>query len=61
MQMNMVTYQVLLPQKFWKQAKSEKELNQMIEHYFSVGYPNYVIREIIESGESHIAICVRED
>ncbi|MDM5189383.1 hypothetical protein QUF99_19345 [Bacillus sp. DX4.1] len=59
MQINLVPYQVLLPRKFWEQAKNEKELNEMIEQYFSVGYPNYEIQEIIESGESHVEICVR--
>ncbi|WP_144561615.1 hypothetical protein [Bacillus mycoides] len=60
MQMNLVPYQVLLPNKFWEQAKNEEELNQMIEKYLSVSYPNYNIQKIIQDGESHIAICERE-
>ncbi|MDZ5608445.1 hypothetical protein U2I54_15415 [Bacillus pseudomycoides] len=59
MQMNMVTYQVLLPQKFWEQAKNEEELNQMIEQYFSVGYPHYEIQRIIKSGQAYVAVCTR--
>lgn len=57
--MNMVTYQVLLPQKFWEQAKNEEELNQMIEQYFSVGYPHYEIQRIIKSGQAYVAVCTR--
>ncbi|WP_017154162.1 hypothetical protein [Bacillus bingmayongensis] len=59
MQINLVPYQVLLPRKFWEKANDEKELKQMIEHYFSVSYPDYEIQQIIKSGESHVAICVR--
>ncbi|OOR10202.1 hypothetical protein BW897_23995 [Bacillus cereus] len=59
MQINLVTYQVLLPQKFWEQANSEEELNQMIKKYFSVGYPYYEIQTIIGDEKSNIAICIR--
>ncbi|EJP84673.1 hypothetical protein [Bacillus cereus] len=59
MQINLVTYQVLLPQKFWEEANDEAELSKMIKHYFRVGYPHYVIKKIINDGESHIAICER--
>ncbi|EOO74923.1 hypothetical protein IIC_02377 [Bacillus cereus VD021] len=59
MQINLVTYQVLLPQKFWEQTNNEEELNLMIEQYFRVGYPNYETQEIIESGVAHIAVCIR--
>ncbi len=60
MQINLVTYKVLLPQKFREQSKNEKELNQMIGKYLSVSYPNYKIQKIIQDGESHMAICERE-
>ncbi|MDM5237461.1 hypothetical protein QUF83_15150 [Bacillus cereus] len=58
--MDLIEYQVLLPRKFWEQVNNEEELNQMIEKYFSAGYPNYKILKIIQDGESHIAICERE-
>ncbi|MCU4715949.1 hypothetical protein OCE25_27245 [Bacillus cereus] len=58
--MDLVEYQVLLPNKFWDLAKSEDELNQMIKKYFSVGYPHYKIKKIIQNGESRIAICERK-
>ncbi|PED84335.1 hypothetical protein CON65_02570 [Bacillus pseudomycoides] len=61
MQINQVPFRVLLPQQFWEQANSEEELNQMIEQYFSVGYPNYEIQEIVEDDKYHLAICTRED
>ncbi|MBK5346073.1 MULTISPECIES: hypothetical protein [Bacillus] len=57
--MHLVNYQVLLPNKFWELAKSKEELKQMINQYFSVGYPHYDIQQIIKSGTSHIAICKR--
>ncbi|MGH1227269.1 hypothetical protein ACQVT0_00090 [Bacillus toyonensis] len=50
---------MLLPNKFWALAKSEEELKVMIEQYFSVGYPHYEIQRIIDSGQTHIAICIR--
>ncbi|PDY44522.1 hypothetical protein [Bacillus pseudomycoides] len=59
MQINLVSYQVLLPRKFWEQANNEEELSQIIEKYFSVGYPHYEIQEVIESGQAHLAICIR--
>ncbi|MED1403811.1 hypothetical protein P4U07_13415 [Bacillus mycoides] len=59
--MDLVVYQVLLPQKFWEQANNEEELNQMIKQYFSISYPKYKIQEISENGKSHVAICTRED
>ncbi|WP_081806699.1 hypothetical protein [Bacillus sp. H1a] len=42
--MDLVVYQVLLPNKFWELAKSKEELKQMIEQYFSVDYPHYDIQ-----------------
>ncbi|MGE6365173.1 hypothetical protein ACQKD9_15455 [Bacillus paramycoides] len=57
--MDLIEYQVLLPNKFWELAKSKDELKQMIEKYFSVGYPHYNIQQIIESGQAHLAICIR--
>ncbi|MED3090423.1 hypothetical protein [Bacillus toyonensis] len=57
--MDLIEYQVLLPNKFWALAKSEEELKVMIEQYFSVGYPHYEIQRIIDSGQTHIAICIR--
>lgn len=57
--MRLTEYQVLLPNKFWDLAKSKKELKQMVEKYFSVGYPHYEIQRIIKSGQAYIAVCVR--
>ncbi|MGE6960828.1 hypothetical protein ACQKIW_12665 [Bacillus thuringiensis] len=57
--MDLNEYQVLLPNKFWNLAESKDELKQMIEQYFSVGYPHYEIQRIIDSGQAHIAICIR--
>ncbi|PEZ20302.1 hypothetical protein [Bacillus cereus] len=57
--MRLIEYQVLLPNKFWDLAKSKEELKQMVEKYFSVGYPHYEIQRIIKSGQAYIAICVR--
>lgn len=57
--MDLVVYQVLLPNKFWELAKNREKLEQMIERYFSVGYPHYGIQRIIKSGQSHIAVCTR--
>ncbi|HFF3739433.1 TPA: hypothetical protein ACTZ5W_004870 [Bacillus cereus] len=57
--MRLNEYQVLLPNKFWDLAKSKEELKQMVEKYFSVGYPHYEIQRIIKSGQAYIAICVR--
>ncbi len=57
--MDLIEYQVLLPNKFWDLAKSKDELKQMIEQYFSVGYPHYEIQRIIKSGQAYIAICIR--
>lgn len=59
MQINLVTYQVLLPQKFLNLAKNKDELKQMIERYFSIGYPHYEIQRIIESGQAYVAVCTR--
>ncbi|HDR7797802.1 TPA: hypothetical protein QCY03_001551 [Bacillus tropicus] len=58
--MDLIEYQVLLPNRFWELAKSKDELKKMIEQYFSVGYPHYKIKKIIRSGESYIAICERK-
>ncbi|MBT2579472.1 hypothetical protein J7E43_19080 [Bacillus sp. ISL-8] len=57
--MDLIEYQVLLPNKFWELAKSKDELKQMIEQYFSVGYPHYEIKRIIESGQAYVAVCTR--
>ncbi|HGH7185600.1 hypothetical protein PDR31_14265 [Bacillus cereus] len=57
--MRLIEYQVLLPNKFWDLAKSKEELKQMVEKYFSVGYPHYEIQRIIKSGQAYIAVCVR--
>ncbi|MED0993636.1 MULTISPECIES: hypothetical protein [Bacillus] len=57
--MDLIEYQVLLPNKFWELAKSKEELKQMIKQYFSVGYPHYEIKRIIKSGQAHIVICTR--
>ncbi|MED0963825.1 hypothetical protein [Bacillus paramycoides] len=57
--MDLIEYQVLLPNKFWDLAKSKNELEQMIEQYFSVGYPHYDIQRIIKSGQAYVAVCTR--
>lgn len=57
--MDLIEYQVLLPNKFWDLEKSNEELKQMIEQYFKVGYPHYEIQRIIKSGQAHFAICIR--
>ncbi|ANC19598.1 hypothetical protein B1R38_14240 [Bacillus cereus] len=57
--MDLIEYQVLLPNKFWDLAKSKDELKQMIQQYFSVCYPHYRIQRIIKSGQAYIAICTR--
>ncbi|WP_406654104.1 hypothetical protein [Bacillus cereus] len=57
--MDSIEYQVLLPNKFGYLAKSKEELKQMVEKYFSVGYPHYEIQRIIKSGQAYIAVCVR--
>ncbi|MFV1454464.1 MULTISPECIES: hypothetical protein [Bacillus] len=57
--MHLGRYQVLLPNKFWELANSKEELKLMIEQYFSVGYPHYEILQVIESGQAHLAICIR--
>ncbi|AGE75841.1 hypothetical protein P9W99_18475 [Bacillus cereus] len=57
--MDLIEYQVLLPNEFWDLAKSNDELMQMIEQYFSVGYPHYEIQRIIKSGQAYVAVCTR--
>ncbi|AIW83105.1 hypothetical protein ACQVPJ_07855 [Bacillus mycoides] len=57
--MDLVVYQVLLPNKFWELAKSKEELKQMIKQYFSIGYPHYEIQRIIKSGPAYVAVCTR--
>ncbi|HDR7850951.1 TPA: hypothetical protein QCY30_005789 [Bacillus toyonensis] len=57
--MDLVEYQVLLPNKFWDLAKNKDELKQMIEEYFKIGYPHYVIQRIIKSGQAYVAVCTR--
>ncbi|PGB38756.1 hypothetical protein [Bacillus toyonensis] len=57
--MDLVEYQVLLPNKFWELAKRKDVLKQIIAQYFSVGYPHYEIQRIIKSGQAHIAVCTR--
>ncbi|HDW3058118.1 TPA: hypothetical protein RMI67_006042 [Bacillus cereus] len=57
--MDLIEYQVLLPNKFWDLAKRKDELKQMIEQYFKVGYPHYEIQRIIKSGQAYIAVCTR--
>ncbi|MEM5637245.1 hypothetical protein AAHB65_23190 [Bacillus toyonensis] len=57
--MDLIEYQVLLPNKFWDLARSKDELKQMIEQYFSVEYPNYEIQRIIKSGQAYVAVCTR--
>ncbi|MGE6618536.1 hypothetical protein [Bacillus mycoides] len=57
--MDLIEYQVLLPNKFWDLATRNDELKQMIEQYFKVGYPHYEIQQVVKSGQARIAICIR--
>ncbi|MGX5507223.1 hypothetical protein ACWKTL_23375 [Bacillus toyonensis] len=57
--MDLIEYQVLLPNKFWNLAKSKDELKRMIEQYFTVSYPHYEIQRIIKSGQAYVAVCMR--
>ncbi|MGH0587148.1 hypothetical protein ACQVQY_13790 [Bacillus mycoides] len=57
--MDLIEYQVLLPNKFWDLAKSKDDLKRMIEQYFSVGYPHYEIQRIIKSEQAYVAVCTR--
>ncbi|MFA2857595.1 hypothetical protein [Bacillus paranthracis] len=57
--MDLIEYQVLLPNKFWDLAKNKDELKLMIEKYFKVGYPHYEIQRIIQSGQAYVAVCTR--
>ncbi|MEK4578227.1 hypothetical protein [Bacillus sp. FSL R12-0074] len=57
--MDLIEYQVLLPNKFWDLAKSKDELKRLVEQYLSVGYPQYEIQKIIKNGQAHLAICIR--
>ncbi|WP_192797651.1 MULTISPECIES: hypothetical protein [unclassified Bacillus (in: firmicutes)] len=57
--MNLIEYQVLLPNKFWDLAKSKDELKQIIEQYFENGYSHYEIQRIIKSGQAYVAVCTR--
>ncbi|MED1557553.1 hypothetical protein [Bacillus paramycoides] len=59
--MEEVTYQILLPKKFWEVAKDKDELKRLIRNHFSIGYPNYSVKRIVQNGDFHIAICVRRD
>ncbi|PGS62837.1 hypothetical protein COC69_31975 [Bacillus cereus] len=57
--MDLIEYQVLLPNKFWDLARSNDGLKLMIEQYFSVGYPHYEIQRIIKNGAAYVAVCTR--
>ncbi|MEJ9256040.1 hypothetical protein [Bacillus wiedmannii] len=57
--MDLIEYQVLLPNKFWDLAESKDELKKMIKRYFKVGYPHYEIQRIIQSGQAYLAVCTR--
>ncbi len=57
--MDLIEYQVLLPNKFWDLAKNNEELKQMIEQYFKIGYPHYEIQRITKSGQAYVAVCTR--
>ncbi|WP_165616045.1 hypothetical protein [Bacillus proteolyticus] len=47
--MDLIVYQVLLPNKFWGLVKSEEELKRMVEQYLSFGYPQYEIQKILKA------------
>ncbi len=57
--MDLIEYQVLLPNKFLDLAESKNELMMMVEQYFIVGYPHYEIQRIIKSGQAYVAVCTR--
>ncbi|MCU5025334.1 hypothetical protein OB988_23050 [Bacillus cereus] len=57
--MDLIEYQVLLPNKFWDLADSQDQLKKMIDQYFKVGYPHYEIQRIIKSGQAYVAVCTR--
>ncbi|MBG9611687.1 hypothetical protein [Bacillus cereus] len=57
--MDLIEYQVLLPNKFLDLAESKNELRMMVEQYFIVGYPHYEIQRIIKSGQAYVAVCTR--
>ncbi|MHC2833798.1 hypothetical protein [Bacillus sp. F9_6S_D1_P_5] len=57
--MDLIEYQVLLPNKFWDLAESKDELKKMIKRYFKVVYPHYEIQRIIQSGQAYVAVCTR--
>lgn len=57
--MNLIEYQMLLPNKFWGLEKSKDELKQIIEQYFKSGYSYYEFKRIIKSGQAYVAVCTR--
>ncbi|MGG3580391.1 MULTISPECIES: hypothetical protein [Bacillus cereus group] len=57
--MDLIEYQVLLPNKFWDLTESKDELKKRVEQYFNVGYPHYEIQRIIKSGQAYVAVCTR--
>ncbi|MEK4695563.1 hypothetical protein MKX31_16320 [Bacillus sp. FSL M8-0063] len=57
--MDLVEYQVLLPNKFWDLAIREDKLKRMIEQYFKVGYPHYEIQRNIKNGQAYVAVYTR--
>ncbi|MEW4318557.1 hypothetical protein Q0N71_21155 [Bacillus thuringiensis] len=57
--MDLIEYQVLLPNKLWDLADSKDQLKKMIDQYFKVGYPHYEIQRIIKSGQAYVAVCTR--
>lgn len=57
--MDLIKYQVLLPNRFWDLGNSKDELKQMIERYILNSYPGYQIEKVIKENESYIAICIR--
>ncbi|HDR4892321.1 MULTISPECIES: hypothetical protein [Bacillus cereus group] len=57
--MNLIEYQVLLPNKFLGLAKSKDELKQIVEQYFKNGYSHYEIQGIIKISQAYVAVCTR--
>lgn len=57
--MDLIEYQVLLPNKLRDLTESKDDLKKMIEQYFNVGYPHYEIQRIIKSGQAYVAVCTR--
>jgi hypothetical protein len=52
-----VPFRVLLPERFWKEARDRDHFKQLLADYMRIGYPNYVVKSIKEG----FAICERRE